>query len=77
MANNKKAPHPRDVHVGSRIRQIRLKNGMSQEVLAGKLGITFQQVQKYEYGVNRVAASRLEEISKALRVPITAFFADK
>jgi transcriptional regulator with XRE-family HTH domain len=69
-------PNPVDVHVGKRIRMRRLLLGMNQETLANALGLTFQQVQKYEFGRNRVSASRLSEIAKMLRVPIAYLFGD-
>ena len=69
-------PDPVDVHVGARIRTRRLLIGMNQETLANALGLTFQQVQKYEGGANRVSASRLAEIANVLGVPIAYFFAD-
>jgi transcriptional regulator with XRE-family HTH domain len=69
-------PSPIDVHVGSRIRLRRTLLGMSQERLGDALGLTFQQVQKYERGVNRVGASRLFDISRVLDVPISYFFED-
>ena len=69
-------PSPIDVHVGSRIRLRRTLLGMSQERLGDALGLTFQQVQKYERGVNRVGASRLFDISRVLDVPISFFFED-
>ena len=69
-------PHPIDVHVGRRVGQRRRYLGLSQEKLAQALGLTFQQVQKYERGTNRISASKLDEISKALRAPIGWFFAD-
>ncbi len=69
-------PNPVDVHVGSRIRLRRTILGYSQQYLARKLGLTFQQVQKYEKGFNRVGASRLWDISKVLRVPMDFFFED-
>lgn len=69
-------PSPIDVHVGSRIRLRRTLLGMSQEHLGDALGITFQQVQKYERGVNRVGASRLFDMSRILDVPIAYFFED-
>ena len=69
-------PDPVDVHVGSRIRVRRLLIGMNQETLARALGLTFQQVQKYEGGANRVSASRLSEIANVLGVPISYFFSD-
>jgi transcriptional regulator with XRE-family HTH domain len=66
--------HPVDVHVGARIRQRRFLLGMTQQVLAARLGVTFQQVQKYEVGANRVSASRLWDIARLLDVPIGFFF---
>jgi transcriptional regulator with XRE-family HTH domain len=69
-------PSPIDVHVGSRIRLRRTLMGMSQERLGESLGLTFQQVQKYERGVNRVGASRLFDLSRVLDVPISFFFDD-
>ena len=69
-------PSPIDVHVGSRIRLRRTLLGMSQERLGEALGLTFQQVQKYERGVNRVSASRLFDLSRVLDVPISFFFDD-
>lgn len=78
MANkdNKKKPNPTDTHVGSRIRLRRNMLGMSQEKLGENLGITFQQIQKYEKGTNRVGASRLQAISTILGVPVAFFFED-
>lgn len=73
---NKKKPNPTDVHVGSRIRMRRNILGMSQEKLGEHLGITFQQIQKYEKGTNRVGASRLQAIASILDVPVSYFFAD-
>jgi transcriptional regulator with XRE-family HTH domain len=70
------SPNPIDVHVGSRIRIRRLLLGMNQGTLANALGLTFQQVQKYEYGANRVSASRLFAIAEKLSVPISYFFDD-
>ena len=67
-------PHPVDIHVGSRVRMRRTLLGMSQEKLGDALGLTFQQVQKYERGANRVGASRLFEISRVLDVPVSFFF---
>src|SRR3954452_5209211 len=67
---------PIDVHVGSRVRLRRTLMGMSQERLGEALGLTFQQVQKYERGVNRVGASRLFDLSRVLDVPISFFFDD-
>ena len=69
-------PNPIDVHVGSRIRMRRLLLGMNQETLANALGLTFQQVQKYEGGTNRVSASRLSAMAEILGVPISYFFGD-
>lgn len=66
--------HPVDVHVGKRIRHRRWMVGMTQQQLAEHVGIKFQQIQKYETGMNRVSASRLWEISEALSVPISFFF---
>jgi transcriptional regulator with XRE-family HTH domain len=73
---NKKKPNPTDTHVGSRIRLRRNMLGMSQEKLGENLGITFQQVQKYEKGTNRVGASRLQAIANILGVPVAFFFED-
>src|SRR5919202_5374651 len=70
----KKAPNPIDKHVGSRVRMRRMMLGMSQEKLGDALGLTFQQVQKYEKGTNRIGASRLQQISDILRVPVAFFF---
>jgi transcriptional regulator with XRE-family HTH domain len=69
-----KKPNPVDAHVGSRVRLRRMLLGMSQERLGESMGLTFQQVQKYEKGVNRIGASRLFQISKILDVPIQFFF---
>ena len=69
-------PDPIDVHVGSRIRARRVLLGLSQEKLADGLGITFQQVQKYERGTNRVSASRLYKIASLLDVTVSFFFED-
>lgn len=69
-------PSPIDVHVGGRIRLRRTLLGMSQERLGKSLGLTFQQVQKYERGINRVGASRLFDLSRVLDVPISFFFDD-
>jgi transcriptional regulator with XRE-family HTH domain len=66
--------HPIDVHVGKQVRFKRKILGLSQSDLAGKVGITFQQIQKYEKGENRVSASKLYEISTALRSPVSFFF---
>ncbi len=72
MADNPRAAGPVDKKIGVRIRARRLEIGMSQEALASKLGITFQQVQKYEKGVNRVAAPTLLDLAEALQVPVMA-----
>ncbi|MCP5037474.1 MAG: helix-turn-helix transcriptional regulator [Rhodobacteraceae bacterium] len=66
--------HPVDVHVGKRIRHRRWMVGMTQQQLAQKVGIKFQQIQKYETGMNRVSASRLWDISETLSVPVSFFF---
>ena len=70
----KKAPNPIDKHVGSRVRMRRMMLGMSQEKLGDALDLTFQQVQKYEKGTNRIGASRLQQISHILQVPVAFFF---
>lgn len=70
------SPNPVDVHVGSRVRLRRTLLGMSQERLGEALGLTFQQVQKYERGANRIGASRLFDLARALQVPIGFFFDD-
>src|SRR5690349_19188534 len=70
----KKAPNPTDKHVGSRVRMRRMMLGMSQEKLGDSLGLTFQQIQKYEKGSNRIGASRLQQISHILQVPVAFFF---
>jgi transcriptional regulator with XRE-family HTH domain len=69
-----KVPNPLDKHVGGRVRMRRMMLAMSQEKLGAALGITFQQVQKYEKGANRIGASRLQQISHVLQVPIGFFF---
>jgi transcriptional regulator with XRE-family HTH domain len=66
--------NPMDVHVGTRVRLRRMLLGMSQEKLGEHLGLTFQQVQKYEKGVNRIGASRLFELAKVLGVPVQFFY---
>ena len=63
-----------DAYIGARVRMRRLMLNMSQEVLGDKLGVTFQQVQKYEKGLNRISASRLFELAQALRVPVGYFY---
>ena len=69
-----RSPNPVDLHVGGRIRMKRKVLGVSQERLAEALGLTFQQVQKYERGANRVSASKLYEIARFLQAPISYFF---
>ncbi|MGB4058217.1 MAG: helix-turn-helix transcriptional regulator, partial [Alphaproteobacteria bacterium] len=70
----KGTPDPVDVHVGQRLRVRRSLLGMSQEKLADSIGLTFQQIQKYERGMNRISAGRLFQFSKVLSVPITYFY---
>lgn len=70
----KRRSDKRDIEVGRRLRTYRLQRGLSQEKLADQLGVTFQQVQKYEKGTNRISAGRLQRISEVLDVPITEFF---
>jgi transcriptional regulator with XRE-family HTH domain len=74
LATEIRLPNPVDLHVGARIRLRRRMQGVSQEKLADALGLTFQQVQKYERGANRVSASKLYEIAAALRAPVAYFF---
>ena len=74
LGGAKKAPNPIDKHVGSRVRMRRMMLAMSQEKLGDALGLTFQQVQKYEKGTNRIGASRLQQISNILQVPVAFFF---
>ena len=69
-------PNPIDVHVGARVRLRRTLLGMSQEKLGDALGLTFQQVQKYERGANRIGSSRLFDLSRVLDVPVSFFFDD-
>lgn len=76
ISEKESRPSPIDIHVGSRIRLRRTLLGMSQERLGEALGLTFQQVQKYERGLNRVGASRLFDLSRVLDVPISFFFDD-
>ncbi|MCD6036024.1 MAG: putative transcriptional regulator [Rickettsiales bacterium] len=68
------ALHPVDIHVGKRLRSRRVMLGMSQESLGNGVGVTFQQIQKYEKGLNRVGASRLYEFSRVLEVPVAYFY---
>ena len=70
----KKAPNPTDKHVGARVRMRHMMLSMSQEKLGDALGLTFQQVQKYEKGANRIGASRLQQIAHILQVPVAFFF---
>ncbi|MCG8434526.1 MAG: helix-turn-helix domain-containing protein [Gammaproteobacteria bacterium] len=70
----KRSPNPIDVHVGARVRMRRVLEGFSQESLGERLGLTFQQVQKYEKGTNRISASRLYQIAGVLTVPVEYFF---
>jgi transcriptional regulator with XRE-family HTH domain len=72
----RKQPDPLDIEVGRKVRALRLERNMSQEKLGEALGLTFQQVQKYEKGANRISAGRLQRIAEILRVPTAAFFAD-
>ena len=67
-------PNPIDIHVGGRVRFRRMLLGMSQEKLGERLGLTFQQVQKYEKGINRIGASRLFDLSQVLGVPVQFFY---
>jgi transcriptional regulator with XRE-family HTH domain len=67
-------PHPIDVYVGNRLRLVRKMHNVSQEKLAENLGVTFQQVQKYENGTNRISASRLHQAAQVLDVPVSFFF---
>ncbi len=76
MSDNVKKPNPIDIHVGSRVRLRRTMLGQSQEKLGNALGITFQQIQKYEKGANRIGASRLQQIANVLTVPVAFFFED-
>jgi transcriptional regulator with XRE-family HTH domain len=69
-------PNPIDVHVGARVRLRRNMLGLSQEKLGEAIGLTFQQVQKYERGANRIGASRLHDLSRVLDVPVSFFFDD-
>ena len=70
----RKKPNPTDRYVGARVRMRRLMLGMSQTALGNSLGVTFQQVQKYEKGTNRIGASRLQQIAGTLQVPVSFFF---
>ena len=70
----KKSPNPTDQHVGNRVRMRRVMLNLTQTELADELGLSFQQVQKYEKGTNRIGASRLQDIARILRVPAAFFF---
>src|SRR5579862_7924325 len=72
----KQGPDARDVAVGQRVRALRLERGMSQTALGDRLNVTFQQVQKYEKGVNRLGASRLQAIAEVFGVPVNTLFSD-
>src|SRR4051812_15152475 len=74
MPDGRKSPNPTDKYVGARVRMRRMMLGMSQEKLGDALGLTFQQVQKYEKGSNRIGASRLQHIAQILQVPVSFFF---
>jgi transcriptional regulator with XRE-family HTH domain len=69
-----KPPNPVDVHVGGRVRMRRIEIKMSQETLGDHIGLTFQQIQKYEKGMNRIGASRMQQIARVLKVPASYFF---
>lgn len=74
--NQTRKPNPIDIHVGGRIRLRRMMSGLSQERLGEHMGLTFQQIQKYEKGANRVGASRLFQLAQVLEVPVSYFFDD-
>jgi transcriptional regulator with XRE-family HTH domain len=74
--NNGRKPHPDDIATGRRLREIRMRRGVSQEKLGQKMGVTFQQIQKYEGGINRMGASRLIALAKILEVPVTWLLCD-
>ena len=67
-------PHPVDVTVGNRVRELRIRRGLSQQALGEKVGVSFQQIQKYERGTNRMGSSRLVQIADVLDVPVASFF---
>src|SRR3954454_13868137 len=71
-----KPPNPIDVYVGGRVRMRRIEMDMSQQALGGHIGLTYQQIQKYEKGTNRIGASRLQQIGRILEVPTAWFFED-
>src|ERR1700737_4874620 len=72
----KRSRDPRDTEIAKRVRALRLQRGLSQTELSDALGVTFQQVQKYERGMNRISAGRLFRIAETLEVPVTFFYAD-
>ncbi len=74
MATLMKVAHPVDAHVGQKIRTLRRSQGRTQTEMAAAIGLTFQQVQKYERGANRISASKLHEIAEFLKVPVTYFY---
>lgn len=74
ISTSSNAPHPVDIHIGNRVRTIRIRRGLTQTALAQMIDLTFQEIQKYERGANRVSGSRLYEMAGALDVPVTAFF---
>ena len=76
VAGNKRSADARDFEIGRRIRAVRLERGLSQTELGNLIGVTFQQVQKYEKGANRMASGRLHRLCEALGAPITFFYAD-
>ncbi|MAL74250.1 MAG: transcriptional regulator [Rhodospirillaceae bacterium] len=67
-------PHPVDVTVGNRVREMRIRKGLSQQALGDQVGVSFQQIQKYERGTNRMGSSRLIQIADVLDVPVSTFF---
>ena len=74
IATRSTEPNPTDKHVGARVRMRRMMLGLSQTNLANAVGVTFQQIQKYEKGTNRVSASRMQQFAKILAVPVSFFF---
>ncbi len=74
VAEKESAPHPVDIYVGKRLRMRRTILGMSQEAVGNAIGVTFQQIQKYERGINRMGASRLYDFSRVLGIPVSFFF---
>ena len=74
MAQPSRRSGPVDIHIGERIRELRTKRGVSQEALGAALGVAFQQIQKYESGVNRISAGRLWLLCRELKVPIAPIF---